>query len=264
MMGAARFFGFSWLMTHIFLALVIAATAIAALSGMFVFIWSVPTWRIFGPVLIRGPATGKQVALTFDDGPSPPFTDQILDILRDRQVPATFFVCGKNAERHPETLRRIHMEGHTIGNHTYSHPFLYFRSRSFMSGEIDHTQEVIERIIGQRPSCFRPPYGGRWTGLNSILRQRGLHLVQWSDTGYDWKLETEGIIRESLKGLGPGSILLLHDGLERRPPRPFDQSRTVRALPAIIDAARQAGLTFVPVTEFLAPSNHGRTPSALT
>lgn len=241
-------------MTDLLLILLFALPAIAVFFGLLVLVWSVPTWRIFGPVLVRGPASGRCIALTFDDGPAPPFTDQILDILRDRQVPATFFVCGKNAERYPETLRRIHREGHTVGNHTYDHPFLYFRSRSFMSGEIDRTQEAIEKIIGQRPSCFRPPYGGRWMGLNSVLQQRGLHLIQWSDTGYDWKLETEGITRESLKKLGPGSILLLHDGLEKRPPRPVDQSRTVRALPVIIDAARRAGLTFVAVTDFLKDS----------
>ncbi len=238
-------------MTETLLIATLTVAGVAALLGLWVILWSVPTWRIFGPVLVRGPATGGRIALTFDDGPAPPFTEQILDILGDRKVTATFFVCGKNAERYPETLRRIRDEGHTLGNHTYSHPFLYFRSRRFMAAEIDRTQEVVEKVLGQRPCCFRPPYGGRWTGLNSVLRQRGLPLVQWSDTGYDWKLDAEAIIQKSVKNLGAGSILLLHDGLEKRPPQPVDQSRTVRALPAIIDAARKAGLTFVPLTEFL-------------
>jgi peptidoglycan/xylan/chitin deacetylase (PgdA/CDA1 family) len=199
------------------------------------------------------------VALTFDDGPASPFTEQILEILRARKVPATFFVCGKNVERFPEILRRIHAEGHTVGNHTYSHPFLYFRSRARIAQEIDRTQEAIEKVTGQRPWYFRPPFGGRWFGLYPVLRERGLRLVNWSDTGYDWKkgdTSSADIARQTLKGLGAGSIILLHDGFEADPPRQVDQSRTVSALPAIIDAAREAGLTFVSLSDFV-PSVQG-------
>lgn len=227
----------------------------AALVGLLVYTWSVPQWQIFGPALIRGPATGKSVTLTFDDGPASPFTEQILDILRARKVPATFFVCGKNVKRFPEVVRRIWAEGHTLGNHTYSHPFLYFRPRSFVASEIDRTQEAIEKVTGQRPVYFRPPFGARWFGLYGVLRERHLRLVQWSDAGYDWKNGSRtaaDIAGETVRQLGPGSIILLHDGLEARPPRKIDQSRTVRALPAIIDAAREAGLTFVPIADFLA------------
>jgi peptidoglycan/xylan/chitin deacetylase (PgdA/CDA1 family) len=126
---------------------------------------SVPSSRVFGPALVRGPRERRRVALTFDDGPAPPFTGQILDVLRDYRVPATFFVCGQNAERHPELVRRIHAEGHTLGNHTYSHPFLYIQSRQRIAEEIDRTQEVIGRLTGYRPRLFRPPYGVRWFGL---------------------------------------------------------------------------------------------------
>lgn len=237
-------------MTHIILNLSLSALALAVLGGLYVFAWSVPTWQIFGPALARGPAVGRRVALTFDDGPVSPFTEQILDILRARNVPATFFVCGKNVERFPQILRRIQAEGHTIGNHTYSHDFPYFRSQRKFAIEIDRTQEAIAKVTGQRPVIFRPPYGARWLGFYPVLRERGLRLVNWSDAGFDW-LEKSDIVRLTLKNLGPGSIILLHDGRRADPPEEIDRSRTVTALPIIIDAARAAGLTFVPLTEFL-------------
>jgi peptidoglycan/xylan/chitin deacetylase (PgdA/CDA1 family) len=221
-----------------------------ALGSLYVYAWSVPTLQVFGPALLRGPAHSGKVALTFDDGPSSPYTEQILDLLSERRVTATFFLCGKNVERHPEIARRIVAEGHTIGNHTYSHPFPYFRRRSFIAAEIDRAQDVIERVTGYRPKIFRPPFGARWLGMHAVLRERSLPLINWSDTGYDWR-ERVDIARETLKHLRPGSIILLHDGREVHPPHEVDQSRTVSALPTIIDGARQAGLNFVSVVNFL-------------
>jgi peptidoglycan/xylan/chitin deacetylase (PgdA/CDA1 family) len=207
--------------------------------------------RIFAPAIVRGPSAGRRIALTFDDGPVEPFTEQILDVLRARKVKATFFVCGKNVERYPNIVLKIKAEGHSLGNHTYSHPFLYLRSRRFMADEIDRTQEVLRKVTGECPAIFRPPYGVRWLGLISVLRERGLQLVNWSDTGYDWKYNAEEIVRSTLERLKPGAIILLHDGLETPRPRPVDQSDTVRALPAIIDAASAAGFSFVTVSELL-------------
>ncbi len=224
--------------------------ALVVLVGLYVYAWSVPTLQVFGPALLRGPADDGKVALTFDDGPSSPYTGQILDILRERGVTATFFLCGKNVERYPEIARRIVAEGHTIGNHTYSHPFPYFRRRSFIAAEIDRAQDVIEGVTGLRPRIFRPPFGARWLGMYPVLRKRGLPLINWSDTGYDW-LQGVDISGETLKHLLPGSIILLHDGKRVYPPHQVDQSRTVSALPAIIDGLRQAGLTFVSVADFL-------------
>ena len=234
-----------------FWALTLLVAAVLALGGFYVYAWSEPTWQVFGPALVRGPATGGRVALTFDDGPASPFTEQVLDILQSRNVKATFFVCGQNVERYPEVLKRIHAEGHLVGNHTYSHKFPYFRRRAFFAEEIDRTQEAIERVIVQRPAIFRPSFGARWLGLYDVLEERGLRLVTWSDTGYDWKYDSPEIVRRTLEKLGPGSIILLHDGNETYPPEKVDRSNTVRALPAILDATLKAGLTFVPLSEFL-------------
>jgi peptidoglycan/xylan/chitin deacetylase (PgdA/CDA1 family) len=255
--------------------IIASALVAAAVAALLWYACSVPSSQVFGPALIRGPADGGRIALTFDDGPASPFTEQVLDILRDQHVPATFFVCGRNAERYPELLRRISVEGHAIGNHTYSHFFPYLMTRTQLAEDIDRAQVAIEKGTGQRPELFRPPYGARWFGLYPVLNARGLKVVQWSDAGYDWKADEDSIVRLSLARLGPGSIILLHDGLEgyegfwrqalRRwkaiqmpaaspkanaAPLP-DRTRVVRALPRIIEGARKAGLRFVPLQEFI-------------
>ena len=230
------------------LLLVSLAAAFLGLAAVGVLAYGLgaPGATLLGPALVRG-AADREVALTFDDGPSVPFTGQVLDILRRDRVHATFFLCGANAERYPELVRRILSEGHEIGNHTYSHPWLYLTSRERIAGEIDRTQDAIERITGRRPRLFRPPFGVRWFSLWPILRERGLTMVLWSDRGYDGDRDARGIAKATLDQLSPGAIILLHDGFETRAPAEVDRSATVRALPAIIAGARKAGYTFAPI-----------------
>jgi len=210
-----------------------------------------PSSTFFRPVLVRGPQDGKRISLTFDDGPAGQFTEQVLDILREHHVPATFFVCGKNVEEHPNLLRRIVAEGHAVGNHSYSHPYFFFKSRRRIAEEIDRTQAIIETVVGFRPNIFRPPYGARWFGLVPTLQERGMHLIQWSATGYDWKKDAAGITQTALRELKPGAIILLHDGRETRPAAQIDRSPTTAALPSLIAGARQEGYTFAPLKDFL-------------
>jgi chitin deacetylase len=186
----------------------------------------------------------REVALTFDDGPSAPATGRILDILREKHVRATFFLCGACAQRHPDLVRRIAAEGHIIGNHTYSHVYLHLKSRQLIAAQIDRTQDILERITGRRPELFRPPYGVRWFSLWPVLRERGLTMVLWSDRGIDGGLGARGIVKTTLDQLAPGAIILLHDGFEAHPDAETDRSATVEALPAIIEGARRAGYTF--------------------
>jgi len=238
--------------------MVSTAVLIIAAVGLTFGLWfwwacTEPSSTFFRPVLIRGPQEGKRITLTFDDGPSEQFTGPVLDILREQQVPATFFVCGKNVEKHPDLLRRIVAEGHEVGNHTYSHLFVYFKSRRRIAEEIDRTQVVIEKVIGSRPKVFRPPYGARWFGLVPTLLERGMHLILWSATGYDWKKDVEGITESALRELKPGAVLLLHDGRNTLPSSEIDRSRTVLALLGIIAGARRQGYTFAPLRDFLPP-----------
>jgi peptidoglycan-N-acetylglucosamine deacetylase len=229
---------------------------LAAGGSLVYYACSVPTSQVLGRAMVRGPAGGREVVLTFDDGPAEPFTAQILDILRRYQAPATFFCCGKNVARYPDLVRRAAAEGHTVGNHTWSHPLLYFKSRRRIEDEIDRTQDAITRAAGRAPSVFRPPYGVRWFGLFPALGARGLTDVQWSDTGYDWKPRHDGpaIARLALARLRPGAVILLHDGREPRDVGHVDASTTVAALPAVIEGARRAGLDFAPIERFLSPA----------
>src|SRR5512146_21212 len=232
------------------MGLAVGLLVIAGCGAALAYACVAPASKVFRPALIRGPADCQDIVLTFDDGPTSPFTEQILDILAERQVPATFFLCGKNVERHPEIARRTVREGHTIGNHTYSHPLLLLHSRRFMAEEIDRTQEIIEKVTGVRPTWFRPPYGARWFGLAPTLMDRGLRMVMWSATGYDWKYKPQAIIRATTREMRAGAVILLHDGHERQPPEKVDQSSTVKALPSILDAATETGHKFVPIGEF--------------
>jgi peptidoglycan/xylan/chitin deacetylase (PgdA/CDA1 family) len=235
----------------LFTTLLILAAVGLAFGLWFWWACATPSSTFFRPVLVRGPQDGKRISLTFDDGPTGQFTEQVLDILREHHVPATFFVCGKNVEAHPELLRRIVADGHEVGNHTYSHPYLFFKSRRRMAEEIDRTQAIIEKVVGFRPNIFRPPYGARWFRLVPILLQRGMHLIQWSASGYDWKKDAAGITQTALRELKPGAIILLHDGRETRPASEIDRSPTTAALPGLLAGARQAGYTFAPLKEFL-------------
>lgn len=216
---------------------------------------AVPESQVLGRSLVRGPRGDNRVALTFDDGPTPPCTDRILDVLKQHGVTATFFVNGRWVDRFPDTLRRIQSERHSIGNHTYSHLFLYLKTRQRIAREIDLTQDAIERVTGVRPSIFRCPYGVRWFGLFGVLRRRGMTAVQWSDTGFDWvkKNTPADITRKALKHLADGSVILLHDGCGALEPGQSraDHSPTVEALPAIIAEVQKRGFRFVTVDEFL-------------
>lgn len=203
----------------------------------------------------------RWVALTFDDGPSEQ-TPAVLNVLRSRNVRATFFVCGRAVEQNPEFVRTIVEQGHAIGNHTYSHRYLYFHSRSAIEQEIDRTQDAVADACGVRPGLFRPPYGARWFGLPKVLRERGMRLVHWSVNALDWKLAPPQVVETVMRCVRPGSVVLLHDG--RQAPSTIRGIRrtadagiasaqsTVAALPEIIDGLLTQGFELVTVEQMLA------------
>lgn len=198
---------------------------------------------LLGPALVRL-ERDADAALTFDDGPSPD-TARILDILREKGVKATFFLCGAAVERYPELAKRIAAEGHALGNHTYSHPYLHLKSRDVIASEIDRTQAAIERATGIRPKYFRPPHGVRWFSLWTILRERGMEMALWNSFPQEGASPAHEIVRRALARLRPGAIILLHDGREAMPEGRDRRPATVEALPQIIDGARRAGYRFV-------------------
>lgn len=207
---------------------------------------------LLGPALVRL-SEDKDAALTFDDGPSPD-TARVLDILRAKQVKATFFLCGGSVERYPELARRIVAEGHALGNHTYSHASLHLRSRAEIASEIDRTQDAIERVTGVRPSYFRPPHGVRWFPLWSLLRERGMTLALWNTFPQEGASPAHEIVERALARLRPGAIILLHDGKDNLPEGRNLRPDTVEALPRIIDGVRAAGYRFTPLPDAAGPA----------
>lgn len=190
------------------------------------------------------PCRGRPcVALTFDDGPSPDVTVRVLDILRQKGAKATFFVVGRQVERHPELARRAVTEGHVVANHTYTHPPLFcFLSPRRLGEEIERTQEVIFGATGVRPRHFRSPVGLRHPLLKAKLERANLGLVLWRLRTYDTRRVTrDELHRRILDGVRPGAIVLLHDR-----PGP-GTAATLTALPGVIDALRERGYELVTV-----------------
>ena len=225
---------------------ILSAVLVAASFSVAVLAYGLghPRSTLLAPALVRS-ADPREVMLTFDDGPSVPYTGQILDLLRANGIKATFFLCGRNAERYPDLVRRIRDEGHAIGNHTWSHEYLYLKNREMIAREIDRTQDILEKIAGVRPQLFRPPFGVRGFPLNGILEERGMKMMLWSARGHDGALDSAGISAKTIAQLEPGAIVLLHDGFEAH--ELVDRSATVAALPAIIAGARAAGYAFAPL-----------------
>ncbi|UNO39354.1 polysaccharide deacetylase family protein [Streptomyces sp. MST-110588] len=191
----------------------------------------------------RGPASAPKVALTFDDGPCPPYTGEILDVLRVHQVPATFFCVGLHADAHPEVLERIAAQGHHIGNHTWSHPYLPDLTRAELDFQIDATNRAVRRVTGTEPRLLRPPYGSRTPEVLRWLADRGMTTVLWDNDPCDWAVPgAEAIAGAVVEQTRNGSIVLMHDG-------GGDRSQTVAALPGIIGQLAARGHEFVTADE---------------
>lgn len=209
-----------------------------------------PENNVFGRVFFESQTTKKLVALTFDDGPYSPYTEQMLDVLQEYHVPATFFIVGQNAEKNPELVARIAREGHQLGNHTYHHVDLLKGDRITVAAEIDRTSQVIKAITGTAPHVVRPPHGFRDPAVMGMMAERGLKVVEWSVMSRDWTNPgVEVIVDRTVKKVKNGSIVLLHDGdgiaLQA------SRMQTVEATRRIIQTLSAQGYIFVTVDEIL-------------
>ncbi|MBV6717023.1 polysaccharide deacetylase family protein [Paenibacillus chitinolyticus] len=201
-----------------------------------------------GEIVWEVPSAGKVIALTFDDGPDPVQTVQILDELKKYGAKATFFVVGKRAERFPELIKREAAEGHEIGNHTYSHPFLTNnRSTESIRSEIAATQKVIKSINGTAPVLFRPPGGYYHERLVHVSLAEGCLPILWSwhqDTE-DWKAPgVNRVVNKVLNNAREGDIVLFHDHV-------LGSMNTVDAIRKILPELSKRGYHFVTVSELL-------------
>ena len=181
----------------------------------------------------------KKIAITFDDGPHPSYTAQLLDGLKERGIQATFFVTGEHAELHPDIIERMFNEGHLIGNHTYSHIQLTKSNRDKFRDELIKTNEILKEITGEEIQYVRPPYGS-WD--KSFEKELNMFPVLWTVDPLDWSSRNVGRITEKIVSkTGENDIILMHDY--------YDTSVTA-ALQAI-DELMEEGYTFVTVEEIL-------------
>ena len=186
-----------------------------------------------------------RIALTFDDGPHPAYTPQILDILKEFDVSATFFAVGENVEYYPELAARIEREGHEIGNHTFHHSRIAKMDKNTLKEEILACKRAVMEACGKSPRLFRPPEGVCSETLKAVCEELDMTIVLWSVDTRDWAHTPECEIVENVRcNTHNGSIILMHDFIGKKSPTP-------RVLRIIIPMLRELGYEFVTVSQLL-------------
>jgi peptidoglycan-N-acetylglucosamine deacetylase len=197
---------------------------------------------------LEGQANDKVIALTFDDGPDPIYTDQILAILDKADVKATFFMVGAKMRHWPDVARRVEQKGHATGGHGYEHiDIAKLRPAAALREQLEPTQKAFADVLGHKARLFRPPYGALTDDEISLFIKNGLVIVDWSVDSFDWKVGADGadrIRKTVLRYVHPGAIVLLHTGGGNR-------GATARALPGLLEDLRAQGYRFVTVPELL-------------
>jgi len=220
-----------------------ASGAVVAAVGLGV---AFPALQVFGPVVSRAPGAPGTLALTFDDGPHPRFTLQVLDLLARHDQRATFFLVGRSLAAHPEVGRAIREGGHTIGLHSYGHSsFNAFFSRARLRDDFAAAERAFEDALDMRPTLYRPPVGLVNPNVMGVAREKGLTVVAWTLRGLDGvRLYDPGFIRARVRRARAGDIVLLHDSLHGRPD---EVPPGVLALPGILTDLHARGLRSVPL-----------------
>ena len=213
-----------------------------------------PTGQWYGSTF-TGLARGtRQIALTYDDGPNDAHTMRLLEVLARHEVHATFFLIGRYVQQLPEIARQIVKAGHIVGNHTFTHPLLIFKSAAEIRREVSGCRSALQDAVGGNSNLisnlFRPPFGGRRPGVARIARELGLEPVMWNVTGYDWSTPPSGVIEEKVaKQIRGGDVILLHDGGHKH--MGADRSQTVLATDRLIKRYKSEGYEFVTIPEMM-------------
>lgn len=215
--------------------------------GLFLLLFAVIFTADTGSAAVRKIQTSQRlVALTFDDGPQPPFTEQVLAVLAGKKVKATFFLIGEQIEAHSGTARAILANGHEVGGHSCDWELLAFKRRTQVEAKLDRMKGSLASVGVTNLALFRPPYGLLLRGQQAILEGRGLRNILADVVVGDWMDKTPKQIEDAvLRKVRPGSIIVLHDG-------GGDRTATVAALGGIIDGLREQGYTLLTVSELLA------------
>ena len=200
--------------------------------------------KVSGVSHSRGSSAHPYIAMTFDDGPHPRNTPRLLDMLRQRNIKATFYVIGQNVERYPGITRRIVAEGHEIGNHTWTHANLTKLSDSSVRSEMSRTRSIIVNSTGVQPRTMRPPYGALLTRQREMIyNEFGYPTIMWSVDPRDWQRPGVSVVKNRiLDGTNNGAIVLAHDL----------HAPTVDAMPGTLDGLLNKGYQFVTVSQLLA------------
>ncbi len=202
--------------------------------------------QVRGAIVRRVERPDPVVALTFDDGPAPPYTDQLLRVLAEKDVKATFFVMGQNLEKSPDLARRLVAEGHELGNHSYSHARMIFQDYGFIASELQRTDALIRSAGYTGAIHFRSPYGKKLFLLPLYLWRAGkTNVMADVEPDAEPRASVEQMVATARAAATPGSIVILHAENAAR-------GESLRAVPGIIDALRRQGLRFVTVSELLA------------
>jgi len=223
------------------------ATGGACAAGAFAWGAVAPSSQLFGPT-IRCTGDDSAMALTFDDGPNPTATPHLLDVLERHDARATFFLIGRHVRAFPALAKEIAGLGHSIGNHTETHPALTFLSRRHIADELARCDDAIGAAIGRKPEWMRPPFGFRGPQLDGVVRRRGgAGVVMWSAWARDWKPQPADPVIQRLRRAQGGDIVLLHDGDHRVPDG--DRQHTVAALEYWLPRWKDQGIRFVSLDE---------------
>ena len=190
--------------------------------------------------------SNKTIALTFDDGPDPVYTDMILDVLKEKDVKATFFLVGEKMKQNPLVAERIFKEGHCLANHTYTHINLEKKSYKEVLSSIEQTEEALVRVCGESLKLFRPPWGHITKEENENLTKVGYKVVLWDVNSDDYKsrISVNEIIYNVMEGVGDQKIVLFHDSDYQCK---ASRKNTALALPQIIDLLKEMGYSFVTI-----------------
>jgi len=210
-----------------------------------------PTGQWYGRTF-TGLARGtRRLALTYDDGPNDPHTLRLLEVLARHNVRATFFLIGHYVRQRPDIVREVVKAGHVVGNHTFTHPLLTFKSEAEIRQELADCRAALEDAIGEHSNVFRPPFGGRRPAVLRIVRELGLEPVMWNVTGYDWNAPPAAVIEQKVtKQIRGGDVILLHDGGHKQ--MGADRSQTVSATDHLITRYQSEGYIFTTIPQMLA------------
>lgn len=202
-------------------------------------------FQLFGEMLTQIDTPEKVIALTYDDGPNPIYTRRLLRVLARYQVKATFFVIGNQVEQYPEIIQDIRLQGHELGNHSYSHRQLILTSRAVIRSEIAKTDQLLRRNGVHQAIHFRAPFGYKRIRLPLVLSQLKKKNVLWNVDPRDyWASSSKTVVDHVLDRVSPGSIVLLHDGRG-------DRTLTVEATAQLIPKLQSQGYRFATVSQLL-------------